>query len=72
VANVLSTVPLNIFFRRNLGDMNLRDWHRIVASLPDLNLHEERDTFVWLQLHLVRLFYTHRILPVVRGVGAPE
>jgi hypothetical protein len=25
VANVLSTVPLNIFFRRNLGDMNLRD-----------------------------------------------
>jgi hypothetical protein len=39
VANVLSTVPLNISFRRNLGDMNLRDWHRIVASLHDLNLH---------------------------------
>jgi hypothetical protein len=47
VANVLSTVPLNISFRRNLGDRNLRDWHRIVASLHDLNLHGESDTFVW-------------------------
>jgi hypothetical protein len=39
VANVLSTVSLNISFRRNLGDRNLRDRHRIVASLHDLNLH---------------------------------
>ena len=26
---------------------NLRDWHRIVASLHDVNLHEESDAFVW-------------------------
>jgi len=26
---------------------NLRDWHRIVASLQDVNLLEERDVFVW-------------------------
>ena len=26
---------------------NLRDWHRIVASLHDVNLLEERDVFVW-------------------------
>jgi hypothetical protein len=27
--------------------VNLRDWHRIVASLHDVNLLEERDVFVW-------------------------
>jgi hypothetical protein len=26
---------------------NLRDWHRIVASLQDVNLLEERDVIVW-------------------------
>jgi hypothetical protein len=44
---VLSSVPLNISFRRNLVGSNLRDWHRIVASVHDINLQGERDTFVW-------------------------
>jgi len=26
---------------------NLRDWHRIVASLQEVNLREEMDVFVW-------------------------
>ena len=26
---------------------NLRDWHRIVNSLLDVNLHEGRDLFIW-------------------------
>jgi hypothetical protein len=26
---------------------NLRDWHRIVTSVHDINLQGERDTFVW-------------------------
>ena len=51
VAQVLSSSPLNISFRRNLLGANLRDWQRIVNSLRDLNLHEERDIFVW-ALHL--------------------
>jgi hypothetical protein len=38
VAQVLSSSPLNISFRRNLVGANLRDWHRIVASLHDMNL----------------------------------
>jgi hypothetical protein len=38
VASVLASVPLNISFRRNLVGRNLRDWHRIVASLQDVNL----------------------------------
>ena len=37
VAKVLSSIPLNISFRRNLVGRNLRDWHRIVASLHDVN-----------------------------------
>ena len=47
VATVLASIPLNISFRRNLGGRNLRDWHRIVASLQDVNLQGERDVFVW-------------------------
>jgi hypothetical protein len=47
MASVLASVPLNIFFRRNLVGRNLRDWHRIVASLQDMNLQGERDVFVW-------------------------
>ena len=51
VATVIASVPLNISFCRNLVGTNLRDWHRIVASLPDVNLQGERDAFVW-GLHL--------------------
>jgi hypothetical protein len=48
VANVLASIPLNISFRRNLVGRNLRDWHRIVASLQYVNLQGgKRDTFVW-------------------------
>jgi len=38
VATVIASVPLNISFHRNLVGTNLRDWHRIVASLQDVNL----------------------------------
>jgi hypothetical protein len=47
VAQVLRSVPFNISFRRNLVGANLRAWHRIVASVHDINLSEQRDVFVW-------------------------
>jgi hypothetical protein len=47
VARVLASVPLNISFRHNLVGRNLREWHRIVASIRDVNLQGERDTFIW-------------------------
>jgi len=34
---------------------NLRDWHRIVASLHDVNLQGDRDAFVW-ALHSSEIF----------------
>jgi hypothetical protein len=41
VQKVLSSTPLNISFRRNLVGTKLRDWHRIVASMQDMNLQEK-------------------------------
>jgi hypothetical protein len=38
VATVLSSVPLNILFRRSLVGNNLRDRHKIVSSLSNVNL----------------------------------
>jgi hypothetical protein len=47
VAQVLRSVPFNISFRRNLVGANLRACNRIVASVQDINLSEQRDIFVW-------------------------
>ena len=55
VARVLASAPLNIPFRRNLEGVIFRDWHRIAASLHDVDLQGERDTFVW-ALHSSGIF----------------
>ena len=47
VAQVLSSNPLNIFFRRPLVGNNLQCWHRMVASVVDINLGEQPDRFIW-------------------------
>jgi hypothetical protein len=47
VAQVISSSPLNISFRRNLVGAILTNWYRIVASLQNINLLEEKDVFVW-------------------------
>jgi hypothetical protein len=47
VAKVLESNPLNISFRRNLVGANQRVWLRIVASIQELNLEEQRDVFIW-------------------------
>jgi hypothetical protein len=59
MAKVLSSIPLNISFCSNLVGRNLRDWHRIVASLHDVNLQGDRDIFVW-ALHSSGIFF-HQI-----------
>ena len=55
MAQILNSSPLNISFRQNLVGMNLRDWLKIVVSLQDVNLHEQRDVFIW-ALHSSRSF----------------
>jgi len=44
---VLGSTPFNISFRRNLVGANLLAWHRIVASVQDLHLVDQKDAFVW-------------------------
>ena len=68
VAQVLSSSPLNISFCQNLVGTNLRDWHRIVASLHDVNLQEERDAFVW-ALHLSGSFSVKSIYDALINNG---
>jgi len=47
VANVLSSSPLNISFRRALVGNKLFEWHSLVASLTHVNLEEGLDIFIW-------------------------
>jgi hypothetical protein len=47
IATVMSFSLLNISFRRNLVGANLSNWNRIVTSLQQVNLSQERDVFVW-------------------------
>jgi hypothetical protein len=47
VSNVLSSIPLNVSFWRALVGNNLRDWNRIVATIVNIQLLDERDVFVW-------------------------
>jgi len=47
VADVLSSSPLNISFRRGLVGNKLVEWHGLVASLIHVNLEEGTDIFMW-------------------------
>jgi hypothetical protein len=47
VANVMSSTPLNISFRRALVGEKLNEWLRLVAQVSNFNLTQGRDTFVW-------------------------
>jgi hypothetical protein len=47
VVQVLSTVPLNIFFRRAVVGENWVKWLELVGCLLDERLTGKKDTFVW-------------------------
>jgi hypothetical protein len=38
VRTVLSTIPLNVAFRRSLVGVNLQSWHEVVAMVADVQL----------------------------------
>ena len=52
---MLSTIPLNVVFRRSLIGVNLQAWHKMVVMVADVQLTNERDRFVW-GLHQNGLF----------------
>jgi hypothetical protein len=47
VAQVLSTTPLNVSFRRALVGENWAMWLRLVGSILTVQLNEQRDSFIW-------------------------
>ena len=65
VAEVLSTNPLNVSFRRALVGNKLIEWRSLVSKLVHVNLNEGMDLFVW-NLHknglfIVKLMYKHLV-----------
>ena len=46
VATILSTIPLNVFFRRALVDNKLLEWKHLVARIVNIDLHVGRDIFL--------------------------
>jgi hypothetical protein len=47
VAQVLSTTPLNVSFRRALVGENWNKWLQLVGSILNVHLNEHKDSFVW-------------------------
>ena len=47
VANSLSTMPLNISFRRALVGDKLRLWHELVSKILSVTLSDANDSFKW-------------------------
>ncbi|WVZ66965.1 hypothetical protein U9M48_016115 [Paspalum notatum var. saurae] len=47
VAEILSTNPINVSFRRALVGDKLLEWRTLVARLVYINLNEDNDVFIW-------------------------
>jgi hypothetical protein len=47
VASVMSSVQLDVSFRKGLEGRNLVAWHNLVALLTNVTLDEARDIFTW-------------------------
>jgi hypothetical protein len=47
VAQVLSTTPLNVSFRRALVGENWEDWLVLVGKVMAVTLTEHKDCFLW-------------------------
>jgi hypothetical protein len=47
VAQVLSTTPLNVSFRRALIGVNWDNWLSLVGSVLEVNLNNLSDSFRW-------------------------
>ena len=50
VAKIMSSMPLNIYFRRALVGDTSEKWEDLVAKITHITLNNERDGFVW-RLH---------------------
>jgi hypothetical protein len=47
IASVISSVPLNVSFRRALVGHNLTYWHELCTSIIHIQLNHSSDCFIW-------------------------
>jgi hypothetical protein len=71
VADVLSTVPLNVSFRRSLRGMALDKWLELVGKLVTVQLTDQRDVFVWEPSANKKFTVKSMYLELMKQVGAP-
>jgi hypothetical protein len=58
VESILSTVHLNVSFRRFLSPNNLRLWNDLVGRIMHVRLNDQKDVFTW-NLHQNGLYIVH-------------
>ena len=73
VAEVLSSNPLNVSFRRALVGVKLTEWYNLVASLLHINLNKGKDLFMWnLQKNgafIVNSMYRHLVKEIIKRIA---
>jgi hypothetical protein len=69
VRSILSTIPLNVAFRRSLTDVNLQAWHNVVVMMANIQLTNQKDRFVW-GLHQNGLFSVKSMYRALLGTQA--
>jgi hypothetical protein len=69
VEKVLSRVPLNVSFRRQLTGNNLVMWHNMVHRIMKVRLNNQNDVFRW-NLHQNRKFFVHSMYLALISNGA--
>jgi hypothetical protein len=71
VAQVLSTIPLNISFGRFLTGNNLVLWNGLILRVMNIQLNDNADAFRW-NLHQNGLYYVHSLYMALINNGMVE
>jgi len=69
VTSVMSTISLNVAFKRSLSGVNLQAWHNVVAMVTNVQLTNQKDRFVW-RLHQNGLFTVKSMYRALLGTQA--
>jgi hypothetical protein len=68
VAQVLSTCPLNVSFRRAIVGENWDNWLKLVGSLLEVQLGEGSDSFLWLKSKTFSVSSMYNKVMIEQGV----
>jgi hypothetical protein len=68
VAQVLSTTPLNVSFRRSIIDSYLLAWYDLVSKVVSINLTNDNVVFVW-NLQTSGIFSAHSLYTSITQCG---